>query len=192
MKAVLALLLSVIIFSACHNKPATVVQTEKTAQQLDLPTWVVDPKVEGKLSAVGIAPASKGGIKVQIAQAETDARANIAAQVQVEVSRVTKDAMRKANVADTEEYEALFQQATKEVIKNLPLSGAVRNNMYKDPSDGSLYIQMVIDSSVVKVYLANHNQDFTAALAKANASRDVINKTQESFKSLFDEVDASK
>ena len=89
------------IFVSCTKAPVDVQKPKDVGslQQLQLPEWVVDPSIQGMISAVGIAPKTAGGIKMQIAQAEADAMANMAAQIQTSVSRVTKESLRRAGVA---------------------------------------------------------------------------------------------
>ena len=104
---------------------------------------MIDPYIEGKISAVGIAPKSKGGLQFQIPQAESDARANIAAQLETTVSRLTKDALRSAKISDAEEVENIFSQVTKNLIKDIPLRGVRRVNMYRDNASGDLYLSLI-------------------------------------------------
>ena len=71
---------------------------------------------------------------MQIAQAEADAMANMAAQIQTSVSRVTKESLRRAGVAtdgkNLEAVDSYFAQATKSLVKNVPISGAKRKNIF--------------------------------------------------------------
>ena len=164
--------------------------------ELNLPTWVIDPSVQGYVAAVGIAPKTAGGIKMQIAQAEADAMANMAAQIQTNVSRVTKESMRRAGVAtggqNSEAVDSYFAQATKSLVKDIPISGAKRKNIFQSPADGTLYIQMILDQSVVKEYLINSASTVAGGLANFNATQKTIAETEKSMKNLFDEMDLSK
>lgn len=165
-------------------------------QQLNLPEWVIDPSVDGMISAVGIAPKTAGGIKMQIAQAEADAMGNMASQIQTTVSRVTKDSLRRASVATqektTEAVDGYFAQATKSVVKNVPISGAKRKNIFKDPSTGDLYIQMVLDQSIVKQYLLERTSSLAQGMKDFNATQSVIAQTESAMKDLFNEIDFSE
>jgi hypothetical protein len=180
---------------ACPGKKKDF-QNTGALQNLDLPTWVIDPSVAGYVAAAGIAPKTAGGIKMQIAQAEADAMANMAAQIQTSVSRVTKDSMRRAAVAtagqNTEAVDSYFSQATKSLVKNIPISGAKRKNIFLSTSDGTLYVQMVLDQSVVKEYLAASASTVAGGLANFNATQKTIAETEKSMKNLFDELDFSK
>lgn len=164
-------------------------------QQLQLPDWVMDPTVEGMISAVGIAPKTAGGIKMQIAQAEADAMANMASQIQTKVSRITKESMRRAGVAtevkNEEAVDSYFAQATKSIVKDVPISGAKRKKIFQSPIDGSLYIQMVLEPVGVKDYLVSMSDELAGGMKNFSATQKTIEKTEQSMKDLFNEIDFS-
>ena len=83
-----------------------------------------------------------------------DAKANIAAAIQSEISRVTKDAMREAKVNDVNDVEEVFSQATKEVVKNMPMSGVRRINIHQ-AKDKTLYVHMVLKNEDYSKYIKN-------------------------------------
>ncbi len=141
-KILLALSIATLAFTfSCSKggKPAEV----KNNNLSNLPAWVLDPNVADGVAAVGIASPSKGGIKFQIPAAELDAKSNIAATIQSEISRVTKNSLRSANVNNADDVEEFFAQASKEVVKNLPMSGVKRINIFQ-ANDGTLYVHMVL------------------------------------------------
>jgi hypothetical protein len=166
-------------------------QEVKKENLSDLPSWVLDPKLEDGIAAVGIASPSKGGIKFQIPAAELDAKANIAATIQSEISRVTKDSLRSANVNNADDVEQFFAQATKEVVKNLPLSGVKRVNIHQ-AKDGTLYVHMVLTNEDYSNFLKNSEKSFMNQLKKAEIGRANINKTEEAAKALFDELEKER
>ncbi len=156
-----------------------------------LPAWVLDPSVSDGVGGVGIAGPSKGGIKFQIPKAELDAKANIASTIQSEISRVTKNSMRSGNVNNEDDVEEFFAQATKDVVKNLPLSGVKRVNMFQ-AEDGSLYIHMVLKNEDYSKFLMNSLKSFEERAAKANLSRENIKKAQNASKEIFDELEKER
>lgn len=194
MKFLPILLVCLAIFTSCRER----VEKPKdfgSLQQLQLPDWVVSPAVEGMVAAVGIAPKTAGGIKMQIAQAEADAMANMAAQIQTKVNRVTKESMRSAGVStggnDQEAVDRYFAQATKSIVKDVPISGAKRKNIFQSPMDGSLYIQMVLDQSDVKEYLMSTASTFASGMRNFDATQKTIAQTEMAMKDLFSELDFS-
>ena len=143
------------------------------------------------MAGVGIAGPSRGGITVQIPKAELDAKANIASTIQSEISRVTKNALRSAKVNDADDVEEFFAQASKEVVKNLPMSGAKRDKIFK-AEDGTLYIRMVLGTEDYSKFLKNSQKEFEDKIAKSNLSRNSITKSQEATKDLFDELEKER
>ena len=197
-KLSIMLLASISLLQSCGEANKTQEQSPKDTgrlTQLNLPEWVIDPSIEGKIAAVGIAPKTVGGIKMQIAQAESDAVANMAAQIQTSVSRITKESMRRAGVAtevkSSEAVDQYFAQATKSVVKDVPISGAKRKNIYQSPSDGTLYIQMVIESSAVKEYLVSMADTLASGMKDFGVTQKTIAQTENSMKDLFNELEVS-
>lgn len=197
-KLSIMLLASISLLQSCGEANKTQEQSPKDTgrlTQLNLPEWVIDPSIEGKIAAVGIAPKTAGGIKMQIAQAESDAVANMAAQIQTSVSRITKESMRRAGVAtevkSSEAVDQYFAQATKSVVKDVPISGAKRKNIYQSPSDGTLYIQMVIESSAVKEYLVSMADNLASGMKDFGVTQKTISQTENSMKDLFNELEVS-
>ena len=185
--SVAALTLSV----ACAKKDAASNINANKGELSNLPSWVLDPSVSDGVAAVGISSPSKGGIKFQLPKAELDAKANIAATIQSEISRITKDPLRSGKVNENDDVEEFFAQATKEVVKNLPLSGVKRLNIFKS-EDGTLYVHMVLRNEDYSKFLANSEKTFAASLAKSNLSRENINKSQAASKELFDELEKER
>ncbi len=185
-----ALAASLLLTASCGKKTNT--PNINAGNELsNLPSWVIDPSVSDGVGGVGIASPSKGGIQFQIPKAELDAKANIAATIQSEISRITKNSLRSAQVNNNDDVEEFFAQATKEVVKNLPLSGVKRVNMYK-AADGSLYIQMVLKNEDYSKFLEASEKTFAARAAKSNLGRENINRAQEATKALFDELEKER
>ena len=157
----------------------------------DLPAWVLDPSVPEGVAAVGIASPSTGGIKFQIPKAELDAKANIAATIQSEITRVTKQALRESKVNDVNDVDDFFSQATKEVVKDLPLSGVKRINIYQS-KDGTLYLHMVLKNEDYSKFLQNSSDSFSNRLKKSGMGRDNINKAEAASKTAFDELEKER
>jgi hypothetical protein len=184
-----ASLAALILSSACKSKSEQI--KANSGELKNLPAWVLDPAVKDGVAGVGIASPSKGGIKFQIPKAELDAKANIAATIQSEISRVTKNAMRSADVNGNDDVEEFFSQATKEAVKNLPLSGVKRINIFKD-SDGTLYVHMLLSNEDYSKFLTDSQKAFDARAAKSNLGRENINKTQAATKELFAELEKER
>ena len=139
--------------------------------EIGAPTWVFDPsslaKTPDEISAVGIGEATQGGLKVQLAQAEADARGGIANQILSELTRISKDAVRKTKVASSEDVEKIFSQATQEVVRDLPLSGAIRTNIWQDPKTDILYVRMILDGKRIAGHLNTSMQIYEKRLQQS-------------------------
>lgn len=189
-KALIILSIVALSFSfACKKGLSPIINSGNELS--NLPAWVIDPSVEDGVGAVGIASPSKGGIQFQIPKAELDAKANIAATIQSEISRITKDSLRSAKINNNDDVEEFFAQATKEVVKNLPLSGIKRLHMFK-AKDGSLYIHMVLRNEDYSQFLESSQRTYEARAAKSKLGRENINKSQEATKELFDELEKER
>jgi hypothetical protein len=193
LSSALILLLSISISSCSSTKEklSDLNSKNKTQNISDLPQWIIDPSDQRGISAVGIASPSRGGIKFQIPQATLDAKANIASIIQSQVSRVTKNALREAKVNKIDDVEDVFSQATKEVVKNIPLSGVRRINMYQG-KDGTLYIRMLLTNKDYSQYIKNSQNTYKKLLENANLSRKNIDKSQEAVKEIFNELESER
>ena len=190
-KTILTQILILSLAFSCAPKVAQETKKSSNNDLGDLPEWVLDPKIKDGVAAVGIASPSRAGITVQLPKAELDAKANIAATIQSEVSRVTKNALRSGKVNDADDVEEFFAQASKEVVKNLPLSGARRIHMFK-AQDGTLYVHMMIDDQDYSKFLKNSQKEYEDKLKKSNLSRDNIDKSQAATKDLFEELEKER
>lgn len=191
LKKIIILSLSLSIISCANKDPLKQKPQELYGDLSDLPQWVLAPKSDSGVTAVGIAGPSRGGIKFQIPRAELDGKANIAAIIQSRISRITKNSLRSAQVNENEDVEEFFAQATKEVIKDLPLSGVKRVKTYR-AQDGTLYVQMLLTNKDYSSFIENGQKTFDQLLKKSNLGQDNINKTEAATKSLFEELENEK
>ena len=189
MSSAIALILSGCVATSAPATPAT--PAAKQAKMIkninNLPSWVLNPKVEGGIAAVGLAGYSKHGIEIMLPQAEMDARAKLAGQIQTIVSQVQKKAMRAVKVNDVDEFEKSFKSATKEVIKKMPLSGARRINMYQS-NDGTLYVHTVIEKREVSKYIGDMKNTFKKELLKKQLSKQNIEDGMKVLDNMMNEL----
>ena len=181
------------LFSSCSsNNKKNGNETKKVeSQNINLPDWVLDPKINNGIAAVGIAAPSSGGYRFQIPKAEADAKANIAGILQSEISRVTKNALRESKLNDINDVEEFFSQATKDVVKNVKLAGVERINMYKS-DDGSLFIRMAIRENNYAKALKDSQALFNQVITDSNMNQSNIDKSQEAVKNMFDELEKER
>jgi len=181
-----------ITFTGCADKTEQSLAEKKKQEQIEannnLPSWVIDPKVEGGISAVGIAGYSKHGMQIMLPQAEMDGRAKLAGQIQTIVSRVQKQAMRHNKINDLDDMENVFKQATKEVIKKMPLSGARKMNQYQ-AADGTLYVLMVIEKREVSKHLQNMKSTYEDHMREAKMTRESLDQGMKVLDDMMKELD---
>ncbi|MFT6077401.1 MAG: hypothetical protein ACJA02_000482 [Myxococcota bacterium] len=188
MKKIIALAFSSFLFFSCSKVNLSDLRGDSKTQNISqLPEWIISPDVPDGIARVGIASKSAGGVRFQIPQAETDAKANIASAISSEISRITKEALRESKVGQVNDVDQFFSQATKEVVKNMPLSGIKRINMYQG-SDETLYIRMVLKNDDYGKYIKNSQKIYEDRLRRSNLSRENINKSQAAVQVLFDEL----
>jgi len=190
---------ALLLFSGCSSKttpppmPTPEEQIESNADALDdLPSWVVEPKVDGALAAVGMAPKSRHGLSVMIPQAELDGRGRLAAKIQSEVSRLQESSLRNSKLNAYDDIDDTFRSVTKEVVNKIPLSGARRTKMYQDPQ-GNLYVLMVIERKEVGEDIASMSDEYKEQLESAKLTRENIEEgmrvLDESIKKLENSVE---
>ncbi|MEO1953593.1 MAG: LPP20 family lipoprotein [Campylobacterales bacterium] len=172
---------SLLIFSGCGEVSPQVAKQKfemseksKNIQSIkNLPQWVINPQSKDGITAVGMSAYSRHGIRVMKPQAEMDARAKLAGQIETIVSRSQKQAMRSVQIADTDDMENLFSQSTKEVIKQIPLSGAVVVNQ-TIMDNGDYYVQMTIKKREVLKELDNQQEVYKKNLENSKLSHENI------------------
>ena len=182
----LSVLILFVLAAACakHNKFVNNTPTE-------FPEWINQQDGVEEIGSVGIASPSKGGYKYQIQIAELDAKGNLAAKINSEISRVTKSAMRSANVNMDDDVEEFFAQATKEVVKDLPLSGVVRDKVYL-AKDGTLYVHVIMSFKDYNKFLNSVEKSFGERLKKSKLTRENINEPEKASKVIFDELEKER
>jgi hypothetical protein len=186
MKKIFLILIVFCLFScviACSGNKNVVNKTN-----LDVPEWINEKKA---LSAVGIAAPSKGGLQLQIAKADLDAKGNLAAKIGSDISRITKNALRSANVNEQDDVEGFFAQATKEVVTNFPLSGVSRDKMYI-AKDGTLFVLVSMDVEVYQDFLSKSQKSLINKLHQSKLSRENIKASEEASKEIFSELEKER
>lgn len=180
-----------IIFTGCAgtNVPAASGEKGQMVQVTNnLPAWVINPKVEGGISSVGVTGYSKHGMEIMLPQAEMDARAKLAGQIQTVISQLQQKSMRGVKINEIDEFEKSFKSATKEVVKKMPLSGAQRINIFQ-ANDGTLYIHMVIEKREVSKHIGDMKNTYKQHMEQAKLSRDNIDEGMKVLDDMMKELD---
>ncbi|MEN9781873.1 MAG: hypothetical protein RL208_23 [Pseudomonadota bacterium] len=114
------------------------------------PDWIFDPyavKTNDKteVAAVGVSEKTAGGLRMQIAQAEADARVNLANQISSFMARVTRDAMSKHEaVLKQEDIKKQFIQISEQSVRDVNLAFSNRTHIWQSPDDDTLFVRIAM------------------------------------------------
>jgi len=185
------LIVATILLTGCGvgKQPTTPYEVKKEQIKVvdTLPSWVVDPKVENGIASVGIAGYSKHGMQVMLPQAEMDGRAKLAGQIQTVVSQLRKKAMRHVKINEIDDFENAFKEATKEVIREIPMSGVRRINLYQ-AKDGTLYVHMVIEKRAISEHLKDMKSQYKKHMEQAKLTRQSIDEGMKVLDGMMNEL----
>lgn len=122
------------------------VTTQKYLVDNSLPTWTKNHQIgiERGIAAVGITSYSKYGDEIMVPEATLEAKANLAGIIEEKLWDFQKKAAKKARIDLDESYSKVFRSATKKVVKEVSLSGAITIDRYQSPVTGSLYIRVML------------------------------------------------
>jgi hypothetical protein len=164
-KKALSISLIALSFVACNKRGSL--------ESMNLPEWVFDPysvsKTKDELAAVGIAEKSPLlGFREQLQKAELDGIGNLGSQIKTRVDKVVEDSVKQeiSGTANSSGKDAVAQKAesvtkafssmTKSVVDGLDISGFQRKEIYQSPSDGTLYVRVIIDIKRVENHFKNN------------------------------------
>ncbi|MBU6339030.1 MAG: hypothetical protein KGQ36_03555 [Rickettsiales bacterium] len=133
MKKILFLVLILGLVNSCSHNSS------------NLPDWVLNPYMKNGVAAVGISYPSDN----QTLIAENDARAEISKIIGAKITRIINDISGQIKFKNSSQVKKIFNQATQEVIKNLPISKASEVNSYKD-KEGVLYVRLFLKNEDYK------------------------------------------
>jgi len=116
------------------------------APRVAAPGWICDEPVEGlEVSAVGIASKSAAGHSFMKQMASTDARVQLAQQMQVHVQNMIKQYAETTGAADSETVDKVNTSVTKQITKE----SLVGSRIYKTQTspNGTLYVLLGVDEN---------------------------------------------
>ncbi|MFP4487154.1 MAG: LPP20 family lipoprotein [Campylobacterales bacterium] len=181
-----------LLFSGCSQKRDALSKEDRveiTEEVIEeLPEWVVEPKVDNALAAVGMAPYSRHGLSIMLPEAELDGRARLAAKIESTLSRLQEQNLRHAKINAFDDIDNAFKSTTKEVVSEMKLSGAERKKMYQD-ADGTLYVLMAIEKKEVGNELESFSDSYKKQLQQAKLSRENIEEGMEILGESIDELE---
>ena len=144
--SIVALALSPMLFTACQTTDK-VASKELQGEFANAPKWVLDPTIEGGLSAVGSAKMSKAGMQFTRTQALAAGRDGLARQMTVKVKNMVKNFTQATGIGDDEVVDRVSAQVSKQVSKQT-LTGSKQKDLWISPSD-ELFVLVVLDPASV-------------------------------------------
>jgi hypothetical protein len=157
----------------------------------ELPDWIIANEDENGITGIGISAFRGGGLRMQIRQAEVDAKAEIASKIESSISRVTKEALQESDINKINDVAQFFSQATKQVVKERSLSGVVRTHLFID-RDKNLYVRMLLTNKNYLQYLENSEKIYEQRLKRSRLPDKNISFAQDAVKGLFEELEKER
>ncbi len=149
----------------------------------DLPEWAFNPYIKNGVAAVGLAYPNKKNESQKLI-AENNAKAEISKAIQTKFSRVESDILGQINFKNSSQVKKIFDQATKEIVKNLPLSKASVVNTYQD-KEGVLYVRLFLKNEDYQKSPKVVQEIFQKHVDKSNLKNGDREKASEAVKALF-------
>ncbi len=184
--------ISLLLLSGCSQptpqERAMNLKEQQIQEVNSLPKWITNPQSVDGITAVGMSAYSRHGIRVMKPQAEMDARAKLAGQIQTLISRSQKQALRSVQIENTDDMENIFSQSTEELIKEIPLSGAVIVNQ-KMTKSGDYYVQMIIKKRELIKEINEDKKIYEQNLKHSKLTREGIEDGMKVLDKMMDELD---
>ena len=171
MKKILFLILTCAAVSGCGSNKAN----------HDLPNWVFNPYIKNGVAASGLAYPNVSDQKLV---AENDARAEISKIIHAKFSRVTSDILGQIDFKNSSQVKKIFDQATNEVIKNLPLSKASVVSTYQD-RERTLYVRLFLKNEDYQKSPKAVQEIYQKHVDKSYLKNGDREKANEAIKALF-------
>lgn len=157
MKKKILLIAATLILGACtssqpvaqqsiNNNGAYAAQSQNMLG--NLPTWALNPYVEGAESAVGMVKVGASGTANARNKALARARVELANQMEVKVQAMTKDYLNIVGEGENEIVESAFSQVSKQISKQT-LSGSRQVDIFMT-NDKELYVLVAVSNDIIK------------------------------------------
>ncbi len=140
------LAISSILIVGCKSTPK-VESPELAGEYANAPSWVLDPTMEGGLSALGISRVGKAGMQFARTEAIANGRDELARIISVKVKNLIKNFTETTGIGDEETVDKVSSQVSKQVASQT-LNGSRSTNMWVSPKN-NLHILVVLDPSSV-------------------------------------------
>jgi len=186
----LATLLLVLVGCAGEKAPVAAPAPVTTTQAKNAPAWVDNEEIPDGLAAVGIAQPNVMGDKgLQRTVAVADARNKLAGKLKVRVQNMFSQLNQQVTTASSDAGKAIKVDVMNRVIENVTrqvidqeLAGTNTRGTWTDPTDGSLYMFVVMTKDSMDTALASS--------AKAQIKKEIA-QGEVSLNTALDKLDAA-
>jgi len=184
--------LALLAFLACGKKPQTApVNPVTTTASKGAPAWIDNEEIPDGLAAVGIAQSNPMGDKsMQRTTAIADARVKLAGKIKTRVQNMFSQLNQQVTSASADgkgkpiksDVMSRVIENTTRVLVDQEVSGTEVRGFYTDPSDGNLYVQVVMTKASmdralqgtaqaqIQKEIASGEKELEAALDKLDAA----------------------
>lgn len=162
-----------------------------TTQTKNAPSWIDNEEIPDGLAAVGIAqPNPMGDKSMMRTVAVADARSKLAGKLKVRVQNMFSQLNQQVTTAaadntkkpiKTDVMNRVIENVTRQLVDQ-ELSGTTTRNFWNDPSDGSLYVFVV---------MTKETMDRALAGAAQSQIRKEIGQGEQSLNAALDKLDAA-
>ena len=182
------LLLSLV---ACAPQKAPTTGPVTTTQAKNAPAWIDNEEIPDGLAAVGIAqPNVMGDKSMQRTVAIADARTKLAGKLKVRVQNMFSQLNQQVTTAaadgtkkpiKTDVMNRVIENVTRQLVDQ-ELAGTTTRNFWNDPTDGNLYVFVV---------MTKDSMDRALAGAAQSQIRKEIAQGEQSLNAALDKLDAA-
>lgn len=175
----------------CGPKQAPNTVPVTTTPTKNAPAWIDNEEIPDGLAAVGIAqPNPMGDKSMQRTTAIADARTKLAGKLKVRVQNMFSQLNQQVTTAQadgskkpikTDVMNRVIENVTRQLVDQ-ELNGTTVRNFWNDPSDGSLYVFVVMTKDTMDRALAG---------AAQNQIRKEIAQGEQSLDKALDKLDAA-
>jgi len=175
----------------CGPKQAPNTVPVTTTQTKNAPAWIDNEEIPDGLAAVGIAqPNVMGDKSMQRTVAIADARTKLAGKLKVRVQNMFSQLNQQVTTAaadntkkpiKTDVMNRVIENVTRQLVDQ-ELAGTTTRNFWNDPSDGNLYVFVVMTKDTMDRALAG---------AAQSQIRKEIAQGEQSLNKALDKLDAA-
>jgi len=172
------------MFSACSTTQPEVKESiaDCSIEGVEAPSWICNPKMEGKLVDIGTSVKSQLGYPFMQKKAMANGRGNLSQQITVLVKDKVETFMKSTGIGENETVDTVSTMVSKQTSKTT-LTGSSQLKVWTSPGN-TLYLLVGIDKKeVINSAKRNLKSSFKndSALWQQFQSENALDKLEEDF-----------